>query len=172
VQKQNTVVVYFTNETEEDVDHYTLERSGDGQTFAPIGQIKPVNNNGSSATYITPDANPLEKINLYRVKAKERNGKVTFSPVIRVNLKDRAPGIVIVPNPARKGDVVLQLSNVPRDRYIMTLYNAQGQVVKEGLLQHAGGSSAYPLKVDHLLPGTYILELSAKEKLLQPFVIL
>lgn len=54
----------------------------------------------------------------------------------------------------------------------MTLYNAKGPVVQEGFLEHAGGSGSHPLRIDHLQAGTYIVELAAKEKLLQQFVIL
>ena len=82
--------------------------------------------------------------------------------VVRVNQKEGAPRMVIVPNPVQKGDVLLQLSNLPRDRYKMTLYNAKGQVVQEGFVEHAGGSGSYPLRIDHLLSGIYIIELASK----------
>lgn len=172
VQKQQNVVVYFTNETESEVDYYAVERSADGQVYKTMRELRPLKNNGTSVSYETADASPLEATNLYRVKARERNGKVTYSSVVRVNLKERSPRIVIVPNPAQKEDILMQLTNVPKDHYKMNLYNAKGQLVQEGYLPHPGGSAAYPLKVDHLQRGTYILELKAKEKLLQQFVIL
>lgn len=113
VQKQHTVVVSFSNETENNVDYYPLEQSGDGQVYTAIRELRTAKNNGALVSYETADGSPLKTTNLYRVKARERNGKVTYSPVVRVNLKEASPRIMVVPNPVRKGDVLLQLSNLP-----------------------------------------------------------
>jgi hypothetical protein len=54
----------------------------------------------------------------------------------------------------------------------MYLYNAKGQLLHQQQLQHAGGSATYPLNIERLLPGTYLIELTGKEKLQQRFVML
>jgi hypothetical protein len=172
LQKQNTVSIYFTNQTEGGLLDYKIERSADGQGYSTIKEIKPLRNNGTAASYEETDNTPLENIGLYRIKATGRSGKVTYSPIVRVNKRESSPRIVIVPNPVDKGEVSLQLSNVTQDNFRMYLYNAKGQLLHQQQLQHAGGSATYPLNIERLLPGTYLIELTGKEKLQQRFVML
>ena len=172
VHKQNMVSIYFTNETESGLIDYKIERSVDGQGYSTIKGIKPSRNNGTATSYEVSDNTPLENIGLYRIKATGRSGKVTYSPVVRVNRREGSPRVVIVPNPADKGEVSLQLSNVAQDNFRMNLYNAKGQLLHQQQLHHAGGSASYPLSIERLLPGTYLIELVGKEKLQQRFVML
>ena len=172
LQKQNTVSIYFTNQTEGGLLDYKIERSADGQGYSTIKEIKPLRNNGTAASYEETDNTPLENIGLYRIKATGRSGKVTYSPIVRVNKRESSPRIVIVPNPVDKGEVSLQLSNVTQDNFRMYLYNAKGQLLHQQQLQHAGGSATYPLNIERLLPGTYLIELTGKEKLQQRFVMM
>lgn len=171
-QKEKTVVVCFTNETENSVADYTLERSGDGQTYTPLQVMRPSKNDGTSAKYELTDASPLDGLNLYRIKGREKSGTITYSVVVRVNAKERKARITVVPNPAHRGEVSVQLTNLPQGHYKVSLYNAEGQVIQHQDLHHPGGSASFPLLIEQLAPGTYLIELRGKEKLLQRFVLL
>jgi hypothetical protein len=171
-QKENTVLVCFTNETENSVADYTLERSGEGQTYTPLKVIRPLKNDGTSASYELSDASPLDGLNLYRIQGRDKDGSITYSPVVRVHTKESKTRITVVPNPAHKGAVSVQLTNLPKDRYTVRLYNAEGQMLQHQDLQHPGGSTSFPLLIEGLAPGTYLIELCGKEKLLQRVVLL
>lgn len=171
-QQQRTVVISFTNETESGVEHYSLERSVEGHPYSSLQVIHPLKNDGTSVSYEIQDASPPEALNLYRIKAVEKSGAILYSPVISINIKENEARITVVPNPAHGSEVSLQLSNVPQDTYIVKLYNTEGQVLQQQTLKHAGGSASVPLRVEGLRPGTYLLELYGKEKLLQRFIVL
>jgi hypothetical protein len=171
-QRGSTVILSFTNETESGVEAYNLERSIDGQNYTYLHSIRPLKNDGTSVSYETRDELPVEALNFYRIKGIEIGGKATYSPVVHVNLKESDACMTIIPNPAHKGDIWVQLTNVPQDGYNVALYNAEGKVVQYRFLQHPGGSASFPLRIEQLRPGTYLLELSGKEKLLQRLIIL
>lgn len=169
---QSKVLITFTNAIENGLENYTLERSDDSQNYKPLEVIQPLKNDGTSVTYEVQDGAPLPALNFYRIKAKEKNGHITYSPVVRINSKETKPCLTVVPNPVRKIAVSVQLTNVPRGLYRVNLYNAKGQLLQHQSLQHAGGSTSFALPVERLAPGTYLIQLSGKEKLLQRFVIL
>lgn len=171
-QEQHSVIVSFTNETESGVEEYTLERSVDEQTYKFIKVIHPLKNDGTSVSYETSDAAPAETLNFYRIRGREKGGKDTFSPVVQVNLKETDARITIIPNPAHKGTITVQLTNVSQDHYAVRIYDVEGKVVQHHTLHHPGGSANFVLRAEGLRPGTYVLELAGKEKLLQRFVVL
>ena len=171
-QIKGTVAFSFTNVSESGVENYILERSADGMTYKHLQVIYPMKNDATQVTYEIKDLAPLEGLNLYRVKGKEKGGQITYTPVIRVHTKDGEARLTVVPNPPHNGEISVQLTHVPQDLYKISLYNAKGQLLQQQSLHHAGGSTSFPLKIDHLQPGTYLIELAGKEKLLQRFVVL
>lgn len=171
-QIQSTVVFSFTNNSESGVENYTLERSADGMNYKQLRVIDPLKNDGTQASYNIKDPAPLEGLNPYRVKGREKGGRITYTSVIRVHTKNGGASLTVVPNPAHKGKISVQLTHVPQDLYKINHYNAKGQLLQQQILQHAGGSASFQLKIDHLQPGTYLIELAGKEKLLQRFLFL
>lgn len=170
--EKGMVLISFTNEAECGVADYILERSGDGMSYKYLQVIHPVKNDGTSASYTINDATPQTGLNLYRIRGREKDSRITYSSVIRIHTKSVEAGLTIVPNPPHRGEISVQLTNIPKDRYKLSLYNVEGQLLHQQNLQHAGGSTSVPLKIIHLQPGTYLIELAGKEKLLQRFVIL
>lgn len=170
--KQGTVSISFTNEAESGVENYTLERSDNGMIYNALQVIRPIRNDGTQASYELKDPKPLEGLNLYRITGIEKDGGISYSPVVRVDTKNCEARMTIVPNPANGGEISVQLTNVPQGLYKVTLFNAEGQGLHHQTLQHASGSASFSLKVDHLQPGTYLVELAGKEKLLQRFILL
>jgi hypothetical protein len=79
-----------------------------------------------------------------------------------------------MPNPSSGHSVGLNLQGIKPGIYQVRLLNAQGQVVHNQLLVHAGGNSVQSLTPRSELPsGNYVLELSdsGKRQASLPFVV-
>lgn len=142
--ESNIVLISFTNTAESGVEDYILERSGNGMSYKYLQAVHPARNDGTSVDYKIKDDTPLTGLNLYRIRGREKDGRITYSPVIRLHTKSNETRLNIVPNPAHKGEISVQLTNLPGAIYKLSLYNAEGQLLLQQSLQHAGGSAPFP----------------------------
>ncbi|PSK94639.1 GEVED domain-containing protein [Taibaiella chishuiensis] len=124
---------------------YTLERSADGTTFAPLALIA-----GKAAhQYQYEDANPLPGVSFYRLHLQDAAGQDSYSKTIALQrsaaIKDN---ILVYPNPVT--DVVKVLGD---ELQLLELYNIMGQKV-------AAVSGANSLSMAHLPAGIYNLRIT------------
>lgn len=153
-----TVRVNWTNNTEEDMDHYEPERSFDGNNFSALSRVQAMCTGSSAASYDYEDKNTGTGVHYYRVKAISKSGQVRYTDKVKVNLDMSRPDISIFPNPLTGSNIHVQLTDMEKGNYQVTITNKEGQAIYKGGLFHAGGSAVYDIKAGVLLPkGTYDL---------------
>lgn len=148
-----------------------MERSANGKQYLSIKELTPSKNDGGSADYSFMDTEALTGYNLYRIKSVERNGKISYSAVVRVDMEANGLGLMIAPNPAKSTELGLQITNLPAGNYKIRIFNNQAQVVGEQLLKHMGGSFSQTLPLRKLQAGMYYLELNGTVKLQKQFIV-
>ncbi len=109
-------------------DHYEVEYSMDNRQFTKIGTV--LSRNGSVNTYDYLHASPsFEKVNYYRIKQVDKNGKFSYSPVIPVKFIAKSI-ISITPNPVTNViSVTATQSNLE-----IRVYDATGRLVAAKML--------------------------------------
>ncbi len=155
------VQVNWTVENEDGIRHYTVERSGNGQSFTPLATTTA---HGASGTqrYNAADAAP-ELVNYYRIKMTGTNGEIRYSAVVKVELKNGRPNLLVYPNPVQGRLLQLQLQNQAAGNYSLRLINTAGQTILQQQMRHAGGSQATRHSLPAGLPaGVYRLELTSE----------
>jgi hypothetical protein len=170
VQVQNGVEVHFSNLTEENLVSYIVERSEEGSRFTGIATLFPSANDGEVAKYSIIDPSPFKGNNFYRVRSVESNGNVSYSNIVRLNLKKLFPELTIYPNPLKGNEMGLQLGNLPPGRYRISIVNAAGQKEFSKELDHAGGAISEILTVSKLRPGWYSLQTNGAVHLQKQFI--
>ncbi|HMC99563.1 MAG TPA: hypothetical protein VKH37_05390, partial [Ferruginibacter sp.] len=126
-KKNSGVQVDWTAKTETNMDHYEIERSNDGVQFNKIGTIAAVGNSNVAVSYTFFDPNPQFGNNFYRVKAIDRTTAMKYTSIVNVNIAKGTPAIVVYPNPVIGKDLNLQLANLDKGNYTVTLVNNIGQ---------------------------------------------
>lgn len=159
-QGGNHIQVDWTAKTEKDMDRYELERSFNGALFSRIHTIAATGNSPVAVNYSWADANPQTGDNFYRVRALDKTGSVKYTDVVKVNFGRSIPGISVYPNPVNGNNFALQLSDIEKGRYYVTLVNSLGQTVYRYPLQHAGGAAVIPVNPGKLSKGLYTLSLT------------
>jgi hypothetical protein len=165
------IQLQWTNETEENIAAYTVERSGNGRDFTSLATKAPRANNNQRAGYTYLDAGPFDGDNFYRIKALEHTGKAVYTRLIRVNTKVKGMNRVVYPIPVKGGELNLQLSNLPAGRYLVKVYNIGGQEIETTSLSHAGGHISETIALRNLKPGLYTLRLMGAISLQKNFVV-
>jgi hypothetical protein len=128
-EKNGGVNVEWSNLTERDIAMYIVERSVNGRDYAVISQHLPKSNRDDKASYVTFDASPAPGTNFYRVKTIEKNTKIIFSRIMRIDTDRPGQGFIVYPNPLRGKHLTLGLSGMDQGNYFMDILNSTGQVI-------------------------------------------
>lgn len=97
VKNNATVLVNWKTATEVNLLGYEVERSTDGSVFKTFTTAAP-KTNGSNA-YTVTDSDPVIGSNYYRLKSIDRDGRIAYSNIVRVDF-DNNQIVSIWPNPA------------------------------------------------------------------------
>jgi hypothetical protein len=152
--------IEWTNLTESDILSYSVQRSVDGQQFNTIGSLPARSQSGGREDFKLTDSQPL-LTGYYRIQVIEISGKLTYSPVVKVQRSMAIPGIAVYPNPVQKGQSVqLQLTADP-GQYELSLFETGGRLVKKERIQHRGNTMTQSVELPVTLPaGQYFLQLT------------
>lgn len=148
--------VAWTSAVEVDVASFTVERSGDGAEWEPIGEEAP---RGSGSAYATLDADAPAGTSYYRLATRDRDGSLEHSRL--VSATRAAPGAAalagpaVVPNPSAAGTTLALLTPAGQGGdYAVHVADASGRTVYSATRALAAGQRAeLPLR---LPPGLYL----------------
>lgn len=168
------VTISWSNMTESEIQHYTIESSSDAVVFQPTGTILPTGNSGERTDY-TYSSSQIAAITYYRIKATENSGSVLYSNVVvvRRNIPVTATdqSFSIYPNPVTGAELSLRLKNGDPGRYILTVISPDGQAVRNKLIDHINGDLIRQIDMNGLAPGIYQLVLrNSSKKFTQQFL--
>ena len=152
--KDNSTLLTWQVEAEQNFDRYQIERSRNGKDFTSIGAVKAANKKEYNYTDNNPSASPLSNsvgegsgVRLYRLKLIDRDGAFTYSPIRQINIKHST--FNIFPNPAHN------IVTITGERLkTITLADNAGRTV---LTKVAGNSQSDEIAVGHLPKGLYLL---------------
>ncbi len=157
------VCLRWQTESETDNQGFTVQRSLNGSTWQDIGFVLGRGTTTEPQSYNFSDALPRELIASpairYRLSQQDYDGSVEYSPVASVYPSSAPAGIAlrIYPNPVA-AEASLSLT-APKDGYYsITLSDNLGRTVRtvyEGGIPR--GNAVFPVNVDGLTSGTYIV---------------
>nr|WP_235998361.1 Ig-like domain-containing protein [Hymenobacter sp. BT559] len=156
VQNRDAQLSWHTA-SEQNNDHFEVERSFDGTTFVKIGQVAGQGTTTSATVYAFNDANVAAKASgpvYYRLRQVDHDGTATYSPLRTVKFQQLATRLALslYPNPAQTS-TTLDLSALPTTgTYQVLLLDATGRTVRTATL---GGGLPQPLSISDLAIGTY-----------------
>ncbi|MEJ0103649.1 MAG: T9SS type A sorting domain-containing protein [Bacteroidota bacterium] len=153
--KTPDVLLTWNTVNEENFDHFEVEHSEDGMSFSNTGNVQAKNTAGPNA-YTFTAVNPGPGSHFYRLKMLDRDGRLTYSEVVKVSFT-AARSISMYPNPAYNN---ITLSLPLNSSFTITVFNNKGQEVI-----HITGSGATTRAVDisKLSAGVYILKATQAE---------
>jgi hypothetical protein len=159
-QINNTIKVNWSNLTEANVANYTVERSADGISFKSIATITAAKNNGSNADYSYVDSLPINGNNFYRIHANELDGKILYTAIVKVIIKNDDTKVSVYPNPVIGNQLTFQVSTLPKGNYSIRVINNIGQQLYNFSVIHKGAAFSITLQLPiGIKTGLYKLQL-------------
>lgn len=163
-QKSTGIQLDWLAYNEQNIEQYEVERSSNGTSFSSIGQVPATGNGRLTARYSYTDAVPLTGTNYYRIRVVEKGGEVNFTGIIRIQQHAGKSGVTVYPNPVQGNRMTLELNQVNKGRYALSLFNDVGKLIFQNEINHPGGSATQTIELPRALPaGIYRLRAISKE---------
>jgi Secretion system C-terminal sorting domain len=142
-QTDNSVLLKWITDNEENTSRFELERSTPGGSFSRITSIT-TNNSTTRSNYSFTDRQPLSGTNLYRLKIYDIDGQYKYSNILKVSFGGKQK-FEVFPNPAKdiitingiKGNEVIKLLNTEGKELIQKV--ATGQSITMDISKYPTG---------------------------------
>ena len=155
VTRENTsAVLHWATLTEQNNDHFEVERSTDGTSFTSIYSIPSNGNSTQKIAYGFTDNSPLKGVSYYRIRQVDKSGKYTYGNTVMVNFTAKDNALKLYPNPA-KDNVTLSFYAKQQGVLMASIINAKGVVVKEVAINATTGQNSHQISLAGLAAGTH-----------------
>ncbi|MEP7278979.1 MAG: PA14 domain-containing protein [Bacteroidota bacterium] len=152
-------------------DYYLIEKSSNGLSFTALGKVYALTGTPNHSTYHYTDPRPLNGTNYYRLRMTDRDGKYSYSPIIKIEYNTKQT-IRIYPAVVENSPVYLtSTTELPNGR--VNLFDMTGKKLQEirlPALLLAGQTLVLPLKV--IRSGSYVLVCQAGDVITHRQVII
>ena len=157
-RKNNNISLDWKIATIDDLDHFEIERSVDGNTFTTIGSVEVSGMNYSYLDTMPSDAQTV----YYRIKAVSKDNSFTYSKVLKLSVQNQYTWNVW-PNPFTTNLYVSFNANANEDISI-ELYNAAGQLMIHEQHHVVKGMNQFNVSTSGIIaPGTVFIKLITKQ---------
>lgn len=160
VHNDHNIVLRWETITELNNDYFSVERSEDGFNFYEIGTVKGSGNSNQSIEYSFNDKAPISRIEYYRLRQVDFDGKSEAFETVRVetNLKSKESVYSIYPSIVRNRSISIA-SDQPFQVQSIILYDLGGGRHFE-LTQHAKQENpmVYSIHLTDFSSGVYLLK--------------
>ena len=153
----SSIQLNWTTDHEINTSHFDIERSSDGAAFAKTGTVTAINTNRRNEYNFT-DVQPFSGTNYYRLKQVDKDGRFTYSPVIKISISGSDLVFAITPNPANNFIHITYPGK--KEMVTIRLHDALGRLVKQ---ETTRGQLVIKIPVQDLKQGLYFIELSDEE---------
>ncbi len=159
----DAVTLQWQTANEQNVDEYVVEKSSDGTHFTNTS-LSATSINKSTANYLLTDNHPFAGTNYYRLKAIDKDGKFSFSNVMKVAATNVKSVVKVFPNPATSSNITVQFSGQQAGAYTIRVVNNNGFMVHTQNEQLGVAGTELKLSTNKTLPaGIYRMEISGPD---------
>ena len=154
---KNAVNITWKTEQELNSSRYEIQRSSNNIDFETVGVIYSKNSNTSIAQYysFTDNSNNLNSTSFYRLKMIDLDNSFTYSYVKAVTGSSLENEIIVSPNPAQSGQMIM-LRNLSEPSSIR-IFDYSGKLIQS--ISSTGNS----VQINNLQNGFYYVNITGKQ---------
>ncbi len=156
----DAVQVDWTTHSELGSSHFVVERSADGVSFLPVGQVGAQGITNATTAYVYMDRSPLEGLSYYRLQQVDADGTAVPTHTVSVVHVGTVPTLLLVPNPST-GATTAHLSTPLDGALLVEVLDARGRILLQRRTTLAAGVTSFVMPTESLEPGTYGVRLTA-----------
>jgi hypothetical protein len=154
-QKNTSIQVEWNTKNETNLSSYEVEKSSNGSSFSKAGTVIAK----GLSTYNWLDASPTNGSNYYRLNMMDKDGSFKYSSIVNVKIGGIRNVFTIAGNPIKNNSLILQMENVDKGSYSLSIYNNAGQLMTNRTIIHEGGSATQTVHLNNVPAGAYQLNI-------------
>lgn len=160
----STAVLHWIMEDEMSIDHYECQYSSNGIDFSSIENVISTN----KKVYSIISGKLVPGNNYYRLKILEKNGDVTYSAIVKLNLSTDMEVVTLYPIPAIK-TIHLNLGKTLSDKaVVIQLVSLEGKVItQKNIAPNVPNTS---IDVSGIAQGQYTVKIITPDKVITKMV--
>jgi len=173
----NAVDLTWATSSEYNNSYFAVERASGDEVFTEIGKVEASGTTNAATTYAFKDPQPLDGVNLYRLKLVKNDGLYTYSSIVQVEKRGpTSSSFMLYPNPVVSGqEIQVAITNLAEGETITyQLSDLAGRIhIKDSAEVGAYGNLEFVLPVpEKLRAGIYNLTvLSTKKSLSRKLMV-
>jgi hypothetical protein len=159
--------VNWTTASEHNSDHYTVEKSRDGNTWNVLKTIPAVGNSSQLLNYSVVDASDISGTVYYRLTQVDLDGALKVYDIVSTNCSsEKELTLLAYPNPSN-GQFSLKIENAKGGKYELAITDMQGKTIDQQSLDLESGTTVVKLNPANVQPGVYMLQFMQNGNVLQ-----
>lgn len=161
------VQVNWQTANEINVQQFVIESSIDGNSFSAKGTVAAVNSGNYS--FVDNSISNSGPQLYYRIKAIDKDGSISYSQVVRVQLGTSNVRFSVYPNPV-KNQLQIQLQSSAKHTASIKITDVQGKVVWQQTVYLQAGNNFVSLATSGFARGSYLLTITGEQVYKQTIV--
>lgn len=156
MKDNNRAEIYWVTGSERNNDHFTIERSRDGDRFETVAIVDGAGSSLSMKEYMQTDEHPYPGTSYYRIKQTDFNGSFSYSPLAALDNTGGKLTFELFPNPVTSNMLNLSISAPSNEEVLVVVNDLFGREYYSKVIVVEDGR--YKLVVDpseKLQPGVY-----------------
>lgn len=161
-QKDKGVQVEWKTGAEININKYIVEKAVNNKKYDEVYTVNVQSDNALTHNYTWFDDRVSSGSSYYyRIKIISADDTARYSAVAKAVIYTDSRAVDMQTGEVTENTISLQLTNVDEGRYAVNIYNAAGQKVYSGVLQHNGTSATQFLPLNtSIVRGSYILQIT------------
>lgn len=171
-EQDHIVTLGWQTASEQESDHFEIERSVDGLNFTVIGIKRGAGNSSSLLAYtFKDDVSSLSSHTVYyRLRQVDIDGNQASSAVVKIEL-DQSRSLVTSPNPFNS-DIKFEIYSDKAAKASISLYNSSGSLVRqEGVEVNTGYNTIIIKDLESLPAGMITVIMKVNDKIFRQLMI-
>jgi hypothetical protein len=168
VLKQKAEISWVTTQ-ELNLHHFNVQRSYNGFEYLTVSSTDAKGTTTGKTSYKFTDLNATsgsENI-LYRLQCVDKNGNVSYSSIIRLQMSGHQPRITVMNSSVIKNELHLNISSIEEKPAFILISNQQGIAVKKLPVALFNGTFSQALDISSLAKGMYFITINTGADLLR-----
>jgi hypothetical protein len=155
------VVTKWVTSSELNSKYFYVQKSTDAMHFVTFAEVNAAGNSNTVQYYSANDYHPASGINFYRLQIVDKDGSITYSPVIALNFGNQTAPQVF-PNPASSYFMVVAGAEPIREIILM---DVSGKVIRR--LSNPNVLATITINSESLSAGVYIVQIATASAMYQ-----
>ena len=165
VQKQNnSALINWQIANQINNDYFEVQAGVDATNLSTIGKVSATSATSYTFTHANFRSLPGRSV-YYRLKQVDKDGKFTFSKVLKVNLETKAFAFNVIGNPVKGNILNIGIESATINKGSITIVDLQGRKLLQQNISWLAGTSQRLITLPNLANGMYSAVLQVDEEL-------